>query len=150
MGKMNELVKKIEDANKNEEESNFYDEKSLIEWIGNINKIFGKIKIWITPLIVKNLVSIKENKNIHIEEISGSYDAPVLSIHGKNWTMHLKPVGRYVVGAQGRIDIACGPKSAMLLLHKDGWKLAEKKDRGFDYKELDEELFADIIEEMTL
>ncbi len=150
MGKMDELVRKIEDDNKQDEQNKIDIEKNKKEWLKSLFELFEEIKIWLLPLINKKLVSLKENVIDLTEELTGSYKAPMLEIHGQKWTIILKPVGRYIIGARGRIDILCGPKGVMLILHKDGWKLSVKKDRGFDYKQLTEDLFAEIIEELTL
>jgi hypothetical protein len=150
MGKMDELIKKIEDAKKKDVQKKIDIEKSKKEWLKSLFDLFMEIKTWMFPLINKKLVSLEEKIIVIKEDLFGAYDAPMLEINGPEWKILLKPKGRFIVGAKGRIDVICGTKELMFVLHDKGWELAVKKERGFKYLSLDSDLFAEIIEELTL
>lgn len=144
MTRMERVAEKMEKINKRK--GNIQSE-NIKGWIVETNRIYEEIVSWIDPLLKSKLVSIKEDV-IVIKEESCEYKVPILSLHGKRWTIYLHPVSWFTISSQGRIDITCAANSVMLLLHGKQWDIAEKRERGFVFQKLDEELFAEIMDVM--
>ena len=46
-------------------------------------------------------------------------------------TVELQPIGRYVVGAYGRVDLKAGLRTIMIVKRReDEWEFAEREGRG--------------------
>lgn len=67
------------------------------------------------------------------EEYLGSYTLPFLSIGSPEVTIHVDPVGRNIIGAEGRVDILSFPSLNRMLLIRlgDRWRL--KTDARIDW-----------------
>ena len=149
MGKMDDLAKKLEEQRKQQGTNRLDAEKQKTEWLANLQDLLGQIRQWLDPLSVKELVTIVDGQMELDEPLVGRYSAPALTIRGQGWSVDVRPAGRFIIGARGRVDLVCGARSLMLLLMKDGWVTAVRKDRGFDYHPLSEEAFAEVVEEIT-
>lgn len=147
---MKELAKKLEDKKKEEEKIKIDVGKMKSAWLDQLNSFLAEVERWLSPLVEEKLVSLRKKEIDIREELLGRYNAPSLEIQGSSWTIILEPIGRHIIGAMGRVDILYGPKRIMIVLRDDGWKLAKKMDRGFEYKPFNEELFAEIIEELMI
>ena len=79
------------------------------EYIGQLKALYADVRTWIhehDPGTTIKPVTVEV-----IEEASGPYRAPGLEISRRGWPTHVRmePVGRWIVGALGRVDM----KSAM-------------------------------------
>jgi len=72
-------------------------------YIGWLKELYQEVKTWIKQ---KDLVT--EERDIEInEEVPGRYAAPELTIYDKHkkQVVELVPVGAWIIGAEGRVDI---------------------------------------------
>ncbi|MGZ8219485.1 hypothetical protein [Methylomagnum sp.] len=144
------------------------------EFLGRVNQLFLDIESWIQPTELK----LVKSKTFILEELLGSYEAPKLIVRtpqGKE-IAEITPIGRCILGANGRIDIKGsydnigivhldqgGPKAIITEHNGDreftrvsyfykgidgaGWYWIEGK-LGKGYK-FDRELFFDLLSEVS-
>lgn len=149
MSKMEELAKILEGKNKQEKQRKQSIERDKETWLNVLYQLFANIKKWMAPLLERKLATIKDEAIIISDDgFFQRYTAPVLKIEGKGWNILFQPVGRYIVGAQGRVDIICGLKRVLLIIDNNEWQVAQKTNQGFEYKRFDAELFAQLTEDL--
>ena len=73
------------------------------EYISKIEQLYSEIEKWIEQ---KSFVAQKGEVEIN-EEVPGRYKAPALSIQDQEGEQiaELRPVGAWIIGAEGRVDI---------------------------------------------
>ena len=102
------------------------------EWIANCEKLMSKIAGWLQPLKDKNWLEI-QSENIPIREDQlGDYEARSLRlVFLDSQILTFRPVGRFILGAQGRVDVVSGGTLLVMLLHKenDEWEFARRERR---------------------
>ena len=76
------------------------------EWISNCEKLMSKIAKWLQPLEDKNWLEI-QSENIPIREDQlGDYEVRSLRlIFLDSQILTFRPVGRFIIGTQGRVDV---------------------------------------------
>ena len=127
------------------------------EWIANCEKLMSRITEWLQPLKDKNWLEI-QSENIPIREDQlGDYEALSLRlIFLDSQILTFRPVGRFILGAQGRVDVVSGSTLLVMLVHKgnDEWDFAkregryEKPVRRWEFnKSALEEFLAEFLEE---
>lgn len=142
MSDLNDFFKKkLEEKTRKE----FNAEEEKKKWINNINEIINNVRRWLEEPIKNNLVEIIDDKIEINEELLGKYKAPSLAIRSLWDTVYIKPIGRMILGAIGRIDIlSTKGKYSILLTADNNWVV---KIDGV-YKAFDEELFSRILKVM--
>ncbi len=93
-------------------------EKRLQEWLGRVAELYGMVKDIMSDYAQSGKVSITTDDELDLyEELLGHYKVPQMKITlgslGKYIT--LNPVGAYVIGAWGRVDMS-GPNGATVRL----------------------------------
>ena len=125
------------------------------EWISSCNALISTILEWLRPLEDQALLQIEEETILIYEEQLGEYQAPALRlVFLRSQVLTLRPVGRFVVGAKGRVDLVSGNTFlAMLVLNgTDHWEFAKRevryeKPRRWDFNKRNlEELLVDFLE----
>jgi hypothetical protein len=73
------------------------------EYISRLNALYSEVVEWIKDADLK----VSHGQTEIREEIPGSYDAPTLTITDEkgNKVADLLPVGAWVIGAEGRVDL---------------------------------------------
>ena len=102
------------------------------EWISNCEKLMSKIAGWLQPLKDKNWLEIQsENMPIREDQL-GDYEAQSLRlVFLDSQILTFRPVGRFIIGTQGRVDVVSGSTLLAMLLHKgnDEWDFAKREGR---------------------
>ena len=102
------------------------------EWISNCEKLMSRITEWLQPFEDKNWLEI-QSENIPIREDQlGDYEARSLRlIFLDSQILTFRPVGRFIIGAQGRVDVVSGGTLLVMLLHteNDEWEFARREGR---------------------
>lgn len=122
------------------------------DYLEEIKSLFMSIRNWLTPGFEKELVHIRdESVQIDEEMLGQPYSAPALrvSFPTVSRVVEIVPVGAFVVGARGRVDLRSGVQESILLraLRDDdsfAWcvKVPPKGGRGSaSYPLLTEDLF---------
>ena len=105
----------------------------IAEWRESLTQLFRKFAEWLAEPVAEDLLAVVEVPVRVQEERLGDYDAPSLKITTpRGETIRIAPKARLVLGADGRVDFVCGPKTAVLI-RKDRtrWQFAElAPDRG--------------------
>ena len=130
--KLKETLQKLRDNNIDSKVS-LEDKKN--QWLNSINSLFDKIQNdWFADLQKSKLFTFQTVPRIIIEEQFGSYSINTLEIDYSEGKIILEPVGRNIVGGDGRIDFYLSgeySKGFMLILNhengKDFWTLIEKQ-----------------------
>ena len=126
------------------------------QWISNCDALISTITEWLKPLENEALLQV-EKAELPIYEVQlGEYQAPVLNlVFLKSQVLSLRPVGRFVLGANGRFDLVSGSTPLAMLLHRghDKWEFAKRKSgyerpRTWEFnRENLEELLVEFLEE---
>lgn len=121
------------------------------DWLADIQSFYARVKQWLHEPISEKLLSIKEGVADINEEHLGPYQAPALFISTEWSSVSLVPVARFVVGAQGRIDMKSTQGLGAILLHleeADGkhWFLLDKQK--MERLRIDEKLYQSLLKDM--
>lgn len=135
------LQKKLEEKTKKE----FNAEEEKKKWINSVNEILSNIKSWLDEPVKNKLVEVTDEEIEINEELLGKYKIKSLIIRSLWDTIYIRPIGRMILGAIGRIDIlSTKGKYSILLTIDNGWIV---KVDGV-YKAFDEEVFSKILKVM--
>lgn len=106
-------------------------------WIRSVDELFGKIAgEWLLDLINDGLLSVKYHRITITEEHMGTYDIDKLEICSNDSSVMLEPVGRNIIGGEGRIDFFLkgeyGNGRLLILFREEGldrWYMIHKQDK---------------------
>jgi len=155
------MAKQLEEILKQKQEQQKALEFKLVEvrqeWIANCEKLMSRITEWLQPLEDKNWLEIQSGKIPIREDQLGDYEARSLRlVFLDSQILTFRPVGRFILGAQGRVDVVSGSTLLVMLVHKgnDEWDFAkregryEKPVRRWEFnKSALEEFLAEFLEE---
>jgi hypothetical protein len=123
-------------------------------WVRSVSALLDTIETWLKPLAGKGYLRINRRTGAVREEAFGDYNIERLTIEFVDGQIvEVQPVGRYVLGADGRLDLKAGLHTTMIVRRgMDKWELAEREGRGKPKtwpltRETFEELLAGIVEE---
>jgi hypothetical protein len=124
-------------------------------WVKRVEELIKQIRVWLKPLADRKFLKVRARTHTILEEEIGSYDVTGLKIEFVDGqTVTIWPVGRYIIGGMGRVDVRSGTRTVMIVHKGDGvWEFAERTGRYGQPKTWPfnqatfEELLADIIEE---
>lgn len=107
---------------------------SIEQWHAALDSLYDQIQIWTSdPDWLSQLgtpVEIKRNTITLHEDRSGPYDAEELILSYQGRHMKVRPKARWVVGADGRVDLI-GTEGPFILLWdqaRDGWFYLSDRD----------------------
>ena len=75
------------------------------EWQDENEAILSEIKSWFQPLIASGVFQVIEHEKDITEEYLGTYKIKQLEFAFSSFRLVFEPVGRNVMGANGRIDV---------------------------------------------
>jgi hypothetical protein len=117
------------------------------EWLGAIENLYDQIKAWLREAIAEGLVDYKVGDTSITEGTLGTYDAPVLQLFFGERMVSVRPIGRFVFAAKGRIDMLLGPNKAMMVRDIDGtWKINPVGSTREQLLPLTEDTFSEAVE----
>jgi hypothetical protein len=118
------------------------------EWLTSLDRLFGKISEWLRDAAERKLLEVKPGQIGVREERLGGYFAPSCDIVAPSGiTLRIVPTARFIVGANGRVDLLCPPNEAILVRKNgDDWAFAElDAPRGWRFIPLTEESFWEVL-----
>ncbi|HZT83350.1 MAG TPA: hypothetical protein VFA26_24175 [Gemmataceae bacterium] len=123
------------------------------EWVKALRDLMGQLAAWLKDAERQGLLRIEEvSHTLEEERLGPSYTAPGLKVVTPGGvTVHVRPKARYVVGAQGRVDMDCPPKKAILVRKAPAqWQVAElaPAQGGWAFKDLDEDSFWEALRDL--
>lgn len=133
-------------------------EEQKNEWITALGRLFQEIEGWLEPAVRGGYLATRRTQTQIIEQDFGTYDAPMLEILRGGLTVRLEPIGvrvvgvvaagKRLVGLRGRVDLICGPiRIPIVRSPPNTWKALPLRGEP---RELDEETFSQILEEVLL
>ena len=154
---MSKLLEEIlERKRKQQVESEFEHVAVRQEWISNCEKLMSRITEWLKPLEDENYLEIQLEYIPIREALIGDYAAPALQlVFLDSLILNFKPVGHFIIGSQGRVDMTSGVTQLAMLIHRgnDEWEFAKRegmygKPRTWPFNRVTFEAFlADFLEE---
>lgn len=91
------------------------------EWINTVSSLLTQIRIWLADAEQQNLIKVDSDEISITEESTGTYTAPGLTVTvpSTRKTVKVVPIGRTIIGANGRVDLRTSQGSHMLLYLAD-------------------------------
>lgn len=123
-------------------------DKVKTEWIRQLREFMNQIKNWLIQPQKEGLIQVFE-KEIEIEEEHfGAYQAPSLELMIGSEKVKIAPVGRFIIGAKGRVDISSYINRFIVLYHSEkGWIYRNEGQLG-SFQPFTEENFTQILKEL--
>ena len=151
MAQLTEFLKK----RKNEQSQKNIDvSKTKRQWLDALNSFFAMIKEWLNEPCAQGLIEMHDDKVFITEELFGKYAAPSLIIRTEWAIINIEPMARFVVGAQGRINMSSTNGISCILLYKTDSTFADNQwlyfDKSYSLKTipLSAELFDNLVQSM--
>lgn len=129
-------------------ESRLHDVKGALIWVGGfkvkVSALFAKLEEWIrradpTAFTERNVLEVREQR-------SGSYETQVLRFVTGGSAFRVAPVGAWVVGADGRVDVIGPHDRVVLVVNGDDWfRVVQGTNPRLE--PLDEQRFIQLLEE---
>lgn len=111
-------------------------------WVRLINDLCRTIKRWAD----NQGWSVSEEQKTIEEEHMGRYTVPSLTIQTPSARIYIDPVGRNIIGAEGRVDIFSFPTLNRMLLVRISGKWRLKTESRIDWpKAWGEKAFAELV-----
>jgi hypothetical protein len=115
-------------------------------WLSLVDKLLSQIEEWAGQ---RKWQTRREDKTL-TEEIIGTYSVPVLQIKLPAGVLYVDPVARYVIGAEGRVDLYSWPTLQRLLLIRRADKWVLKTDSLIDWPQTwSRKTFYELAENLT-
>lgn len=90
-------------------------EQDKQRWLGNLQDLDVKVRGWLAEYAAEGDIEVSTEDVLLNEERVGYYKAPQVKIRvGSNW-VKLKPIGTFLIGAYGRVDME-GPRGICRLI----------------------------------
>ncbi len=148
------LKEKLENLRDSSEDTHIDWTKNKNEWIDSVNSLFNIVKNdWFSDLEDDGLLKIETSPISISEEHIGAYAVNKMEITYSTSCIVLAPVGRNIVGGEGRIDLYKKGefgKGLMLILFRengaDNWFAVSKGNR-YEKELLSRSSFEKIIEQ---
>lgn len=118
------------------------------EYLERVEELYADVARWLEASVEENVVQLSREKAILSEEHIGQYEAESLILLVGQSRVRFRPVGRNIVGANGRVDMMCGPHLRILaFLPGRGWHFVLKGPVARTWP-VTEESFAEVLREM--
>jgi hypothetical protein len=124
-------------------------------WVNRCADLMTQIYDWLKPLEERKYLQVHRRKRQIREDQFGEYEVDgLLIVFVDGQTVDIQPIGRYIVGAEGRVDLQAGTTTVMIVHKGNGqWEFAKRAGRygppktwPFNQSTLEEQL-ADLVEE---
>lgn len=120
------LEKKKHEIEKNSASS----KRRLSRWRMALIELEMKLSKWLEAPIKKHVVTLAKSPKAIVEELLGQYTVNTCTVTISGRRVVFDPIGTYVVGAYGRVDVL-GPATGFKLIREkdDGhWSLVDPSD----------------------
>lgn len=129
--------------NEPEETGRLMNQQIMEDWISALDALNRQIKQWVADREQRGFLSVKEVPVTKYEEYLGSYQVKMLVLLSKNNHIDVCPVGRFALGAIGRVDFTNYKKSfPFLYSSRKGWVSLDSR------KPLTETLFNELLDQL--
>lgn len=90
-------------------------ERDKQRWLEHLQRLDDQVRAWLSEYIEAGAVEVVTEPIVVQEEQVGQYQAPQAKIHVGSHTVKLKPIGAFLIGAYGRVDME-GPRGICRLI----------------------------------
>lgn len=119
------------------------------EWIEQAKDFMETIKNWLADNQNEGLIDISEKEIEITEEHIGKYAAPSLELIIGAESIQVTTIGRFVIGASGRIDIHSYIGRFIVLYHSENGWIYRKEGQQGSFQPFTEENFTKILKELV-
>ena len=117
---LNNLEEFLKRKKESEEQKSISWEEIKLQWLNEIDGFFKQIEAFLVPLKEKGLLSFEREIISIYEEDLGGYDTEKIIIQLPDQKVIIEPIGKGIIGANGRIDMIGHNGSVhFLLVDKD-------------------------------
>ena len=145
---MSELSEYLKEKEQEQLKQEIHWNKVREEWIQTVSNFLVSVKSWLAEEIQDGLIQVEECTEVINEEYLGSYSISSLKLHAIGKVLSLRPVGRLIIGAQGRVDLesqSSGERVILLYLSaEEGWVYLPNNER-VNYPKLSQSVFKELI-----
>ena len=124
-------------------------ERLRTEWLEALDALMTMFRGWLADAEKEGLFVVETEEIEREERQIGSYPVQVLRLTTpRGDVIRIVPRARHVVGAYGRVDLVCPPKTTILVRPEPGrWQVSRlmPKDGGWSNIDLSESLFWQVI-----
>jgi hypothetical protein len=100
------------------------------EWLGAVDALGKQVRGWAE----QQGWSVDQSEEEVTEEELGTYRVPIWQIHTPRGTALLRPVGREILGARGRVDLSAWPTLyRVMLLQKPDQNWVIRTESGLNW-----------------
>lgn len=144
MSSLIEFLKKQKEMDRNAEVTR---ERKLLEWLKIINRLFSQLQQWLSEAEKQGLITVTKGKIEIKEDTLGTYKAPMLTLSTAQNSLRIRPVGRTIIGANGRVDIESkiGTYMLLYLASEDVWVHGAQGGDATRFPKLTEKLFSELL-----
>lgn len=126
-----------------EENTRLRNQEIVKDWIAALDALNNQIKQWVADRVEKGDLSVTEVPVTKNEEHIGAYQVKMLALLSKSIHADVCPVGRFALGAIGRVDLTNYKKSfSFLYSGRRGWLSLDSR------KPLTETLFLELLDQL--
>lgn len=79
--------------------------KLIADWQQAVKWLFARVREWLASYEQSGLLTFSEEEIPMREEATGPYRIGIMELRAGKATIVLRPVGRFIIGATGRIDM---------------------------------------------
>lgn len=119
------------------------------EWLADLRELMSTIHGWLADAQAQGLVIVRDVELTLSEDRIGSYVAPGMKlVMPQGDVVTISPRGLFVIGGEGRVDVECTPRKAILLRRSpQSWRFAElsRNGEGWSFKDFTEESFWEVL-----
>jgi len=118
------------------------EQKIKEDWVLALDNLTNQIKQWLSE-VEHEVINVNKIFIEKFEDHTGNYIAPMLIITKENVNVEIRPIGRFAIGAIGRVDMVNNQHSyTFLFSKKKGWISLENR------KPLNKDIFFKYLDDM--
>ena len=108
---------------------------AALTWIDAVEHIVAEVESWATKCgwwVEREMKQVSDD-----DDRIGTDQVPMLRLQTPHSRLIFEPIARYVVGAQGRVDLAVFPSyhSVAIVRRDDGWRIVDDANRSTRWSE---------------
>lgn len=146
MSKLNEIMAKKIGNNG----TGFDREQEISNFKSNVESLYKKIYELLESYIKDGSIIISPIEETLYEDTLGDYKINRLHIKFDQEHIELKPVGRVMIGSQGRVDIQGLKNKVKIVLMEDTWKIVDPKSSKLNLLDINEDTLAETLKFIML
>jgi hypothetical protein len=147
VSKMDDLIKKAEEADKKTEQAQATFHERRQQYLTELDKLYKTVTDWMRPLMEKGLAEILSTAMVDSQDNNGKFKAPSLNFTVRNRKVSITPISWNVSGtAGGSVLFEISPNiQKAIALQKDGWIVFEENSFSSLSKPFTQDSLAEIL-----